>query len=741
MALSFRKVPAVIARLQPECQMIVVANPQAKPRRIATMLKWLAFAATCSILSFQSWRLKFTANLQRPRGQPSQFAIDFESGSFTLAGESVRILSGSVHYFRTPRELWMERLTYARAAGLNTIDTFVEWSSHEPEEGRFDFHGQRDLVAFLEMAHNLSFMVILRPGPYIGAERDMGGLPHWLLRTDSGIRLRTMDTRYIKFADRYLTELFKRIKHLSVRNGGPIIMVQVENKYGLSRKCNRTYLRHLRFLMRQELGSDTVLFTTDRVGVGAMSCGRIEGVYPAVAFGATANVSEAFATQRIYQKRGPLFVSELYTGWFDRWAMPHRHVDPAMVASALRQVLLAGASVNLFTFLAAPLKASMVAAKGNKGALFYRPHVTSYDFGGPLTEAGDPTELFVAVRRVISEASGHAWLPCRCRPVRSAAENQSRDQDVAGNGLFLARHSLPQLLDVRGKRRFSACLELVVDKGASHSCSKMSTNVYARYKPLSVTSLYLFELTRKTGAVHFYCRALLQAHGLMFYDVAITYQPHVPALLSVEGIRDGGHVYLNGVFVDSVSRAENSNALLIKAKLHQVLTVLVHNEGRISSGKGLSESKGIVSNVTLDRRLLTKWTMRPVPLTNATWLTNYAQMRYVRKQTSLRAARSPFELRVFAAKFELPASNVYDTFLRPDQKTKGIAFLNGFNLGRYWPARGPQKTLYVPRTLFRKENLLVLIELEGGFHRGGKPPVVQFVDKPELHGTVHEMDE
>ncbi|XP_075543398.1 beta-galactosidase-like [Dermacentor variabilis] len=639
MALSFRKVPVVTAHLQPECQMIVVANPQAKPRRVATMLKWLAFAVTCSILSFQSWRLKFTANLQRPRGQPSQFAIDLESGSFTLAGESVRILSGSVHYFRTPRELWMERLTYARAAGLNTIDTFVEWSSHEPEEGRFDFHGQRDLVAFLEMAHNLSLMVILRPGPYIGAERDMGGLPHWLLRTDSGIRLRTMDTRYIKFADRYLTELFKRIKHLFVRNGGPIIMVQVENKYGLSRNCNRTYLRHLRDLMRQELGSDTVLFTTDRVGVGTMSCGRVEGVYPAVAFGATANASEAFATQRLYQKRGPLFVSELYTGWFDRWAMPHRHVDPAMVASALRQVLLAGASVNLYMFhggtsFGFSAGASMVAAKKNKGALFYRPQVTSYDFGGPLTEAGDPTELFVAVRRVISEA-----------------------------------------------------------------------------------------------------------HGLMFYDVTITYQPHVPALLSVEGIRDGGHVYLNDVFVDSVSRAENNNALLIKAKLHQVLTVLVHNEGRISSGKGLSESKGIVSNVTLDRRLLTKWTMRPVPLTNAMWLTNYAQMRYVRKRTSLRAARSPFELRVFAAKFELPASIVYDTFLRPDQKTKGIAFLNGFNLGRYWPARGPQKTLYVPRTLFRKENLLVLIELEGGFHRGGKPPVVQFVDKPELHGAVHKMDE
>ncbi|XP_049268226.1 beta-galactosidase-1-like protein [Rhipicephalus sanguineus] len=213
------------------------------------------------------------------------------------------------------------------------------------------------------------------------------------------------------------------------------------------------------------------------------------------------------------------------------------------------------------------------------------------------------------------------------------------------------------------------------------------------------------------------------------------------AMLSVEGIRDSGYVYVDGVFVDSVSRAENNTAVMIKAKLHQVLTILVHDEGRISSGKGLGESKGIVYNVTLDRIMLTNWIMRPVPLTNASWLTDYNQMRSIRKQIPLKAASSAFEVRVFAAEFELPYAELYDTFLRPDQKTKGIAFLNGFNLGRYWPARGPQKTLYVPRTLFRKKNLLVLVELEGGFYRGGKPPVVHFEDKPELHGTVHKMDE
>ncbi|KAH6936107.1 hypothetical protein HPB50_013381 [Hyalomma asiaticum] len=324
--------------------MVAVVRSQS----IFAILKWMAFAVTCSILSFQAC-LNFTTILQRPpRALSPRFAIDFERDSFMLAGEPVRILSGSIHYFRTPRELWMERLTYAHAAGLNTIDTFVEWSSHEPEEGRFDFHGQSDLVAFLEMAHNLSLMVILRPGPYIGAERDMVRARNFIyLCTHIMTRSSNFLPAYIKFADRYLREVFKRVRHLLVRSGGPIIMVQVESRYGMYSECNRTYLRHLRDLMRQELGSDTVLFATDRVGVGTMPCGRVEGVFPAIAFGAAANVSEVFATQRLYQKRGPLFVSELYTGWFDRWSMPHQHVNHASVAIALSEVLLAGASVNL----------------------------------------------------------------------------------------------------------------------------------------------------------------------------------------------------------------------------------------------------------------------------------------------------------------------------------------------------------------------------------------------------------
>ncbi|XP_077520098.1 beta-galactosidase-like [Amblyomma americanum] len=565
----------------------------ASMRQKLTLVKWLTAAVVGSIIFLQARIPFFTAPQQLVRpAEPlgGAFAIDLERDSFTLRGELVRILSGSVHYFRTPPELWLERLMYARAAGLNTIDTFVEWSSHEPEEGHFDFQGQQDIVSFLETAHRLGLMVILRPGPYIGSQRDMGGLPYWLLRNGSDISLRTMDERYVAFADRYLVELFKRVRHLLIKNGGPIIMFQVESQYGESEECDHAYLQHLRDLMRSQLGNDTVLFTTHSVKASATSCGRIDGVFAAVAFGRGTNVSEAFAVQRRFQNRGPLFVSELYTGWYDQWMTPHRHVKSRSVAETLREVLVAGGSANLYMFhggtsFGFTAGASMVKSSKHND-VEYRPIVTSYDFNAPLTEAGDPTKKFSAVRDVVAEAN-----------------------------------------------------------------------------------------------------------GLMLYDVNIPVQPHWPSWLVVNGIRDEGYVHLDD---------------------------------------------GIVANVTLDQRVLTNWTMRPVPLTNAAWLTNYIKMLLMRKKMLARAAEHVSEVRVLASKFKLPSSEAADTFLKPHRMTKGIAFLNGFNLGRYWPRRGPQKTLYVPRTVFKEENLLVLVELEGGPLRHGEPCVVHFVQKAELNGTIEK---
>ena len=104
--------------------------------------------------------------------------------SFTLNGLDLTLFSGSLHYFRVHPAQWRDRLRKYRAAGLNAIDVYVPWNLHNPERGVFDFGGGGrdfseflDLPAFLAMAREEDLFVIFRPGPYICAEWEFGGMP------------------------------------------------------------------------------------------------------------------------------------------------------------------------------------------------------------------------------------------------------------------------------------------------------------------------------------------------------------------------------------------------------------------------------------------------------------------------------------------------------------------------------------------------------------------------------------
>ncbi|MBV8674316.1 MAG: beta-galactosidase [Acidobacteriaceae bacterium] len=153
---------------------------------------------------------------------------------FVRDGKPYQIISGSIHYTRVPREYWRDRLQKSRAMGLNTIETYASWNLHEPKPGVFDFSGQLDISAFIRMAQEEGLNVILRPGPYVCAEWETGGLPAWLF-ADPMVKVRTQDPRFLAAADRYLQRLGKEVAGLQTSHGGPIIAVQIENEYGLSR--------------------------------------------------------------------------------------------------------------------------------------------------------------------------------------------------------------------------------------------------------------------------------------------------------------------------------------------------------------------------------------------------------------------------------------------------------------------------------------------------------------------------
>lgn len=124
---------------------------------------------------------------------PRTFEVDYENNVFLKDGKPFQFMAGSFHYFRALPETWQRKLRTMRAAGLTVVTTYVEWSLHNPKEDVFDFTGIADLELFIRLAAQEDLLVILRPGPYICAERDMGGFPYWLLHKYPAIQLRTYD--------------------------------------------------------------------------------------------------------------------------------------------------------------------------------------------------------------------------------------------------------------------------------------------------------------------------------------------------------------------------------------------------------------------------------------------------------------------------------------------------------------------------------------------------------------------
>ncbi|KAH8035301.1 hypothetical protein HPB51_004542 [Rhipicephalus microplus] len=173
------------------------------------------------------------------------FTVDHANNQFLKDGKPFRIISGSLHYFRVPRAYWKDRLLKMRFAGLNAVDVYAEWSGHEVEPDTFNFEGDYDLRAFLDVAKDVGLLVVFRPGPFICAERDNGGLPYWLLRIDPAMRYWSSDASFIKRVNKWFHVLLPLARPFLYKNGGPTVLVQVENEYGYYGMCYSVYMRHL----------------------------------------------------------------------------------------------------------------------------------------------------------------------------------------------------------------------------------------------------------------------------------------------------------------------------------------------------------------------------------------------------------------------------------------------------------------------------------------------------------------
>ncbi|XP_039109658.1 beta-galactosidase [Hyaena hyaena] len=613
------------------------------------------------------------------------FQIDYSHNRFLKDGKPFRYVSGSIHYSRVPRFYWKDRLLKMRMAGLNAIQTYIPWNFHEPQPEQYQFSGEHDVEYFIKLAHELGLLVILRPGPYICAEWDMGGLPAWLLGKES-IILRSSDPDYLEAVDKWLGVLLPRMKPLLYQNGGPIITVQVENEYGSYFACDYDYLRFLQRRFHYYLGSDVLLFTTDGAHEKFLQCGALQGVYATVDFGPDANITAAFQVQRKSEPRGPLVNSEFYTGWLDHWGQPHSRVKTEVVASSLHDMLARGANVNLYMFVG-----GTNFAYWNGANIPFQAQPTSYDYDAPLSEAGDLTEKYFALRDVILkfEKVPEGFIP------------PSTPKFAYGK---VALQKLKTVEDA---------LNVLCPSGPIKSLHPLTFIQVKQYS------------------------------GFVLYRTTLPEDCSNPTPLSspLGRVHDRAYVAVDGVPQGVLERSDVVT-LNITGQAGATLDLLVENMGRVNYGSFINESKGLISNLTLGSRILTDWTIFPLNTEDAVrrHLGGWPGRNSGRHGHAFAPSSCNYTLPAFyTGNFSIPSGIPdlpQDTFIQFPGWTKGQVWINGFNLGRYWPARGPQVTLFVPRHILvtSAPNNIIILELERAPCGDKGPEVcsVEFVDRPVI---------
>jgi beta-galactosidase len=362
-------------------------------RRIVCFTSALLFvAATFAARPFHAGS---SAPIHTFRVQGKQFLLD---------GKPFQIISGSIHYTRIPRAYWRNRFQLARAMGLNTITTYVFWNVHEPHPGVFNFSGQDDLAEFIREAQQEGLYVILRPGPYICGEWELGGYPSWLL-SNRNLVLRSTDPAYLKAEQAWFDRLGKIVRPLLSQNGGPIIAIQLENEYG-SFGNNRKYMEDVKAALLQSGMIAPVLYTAD--GPAELGRGTLPGLPAVVNFG-DGGAEAAFAALTKFRPDGPRMTGEYWDGWFDHWGEKHHVTDGRKEAAELAWMLGKGYSVNLYMFDGGTSFGWMNGANSNGSD--YQPDTTSYDYDAPVNESGNPRAKFFLFRQVIEKDEGLALPP------------------------------------------------------------------------------------------------------------------------------------------------------------------------------------------------------------------------------------------------------------------------------------------------------------------------------------------
>ena len=626
-------------------------------------------------LSFESgkisipWRAEW--NLDSFADQPR---FEAGKGTFLLNGKPFIVKAAELHYPRIPKPYWDQRIKLCKALGMNTVCLYVFWNSHEPKPGEFDFTGQNDLAEFCRLCQANDMYVILRPGPYVCAEWEMGGLPWWLLKKKD-IRLRESDPYFIERVAIFEKEVAKQVTGLTIENGGPIIMVQVENEYG-SYGVSKPYVSQIRDIVRQNFGNVT-LFQCD--WASNFTQNGLHDLIWTMNFGTGANIDQQFARLKELRPNSPLMCSEFWSGWFDKWGANHETRPADDMIAGIDEMLSKGISFSLYMTHGGTNWGHWAGANSPG----FAPDVTSYDYDAPISESGQTTPKYWKLRETLAKymnGEKQAKVPALIKPISIPAFQFTEmaplfanlpagknDKDIRtmedydqGFGSILYRTSLPELKQP----------------------ALLTVNDAHDYAQIFVDGNYIGKLDRRNGEKQ----------------------------LTLPACRKGAR-----------------------------LDILVEAMGRINFGRAIKDYKGITSNVELTVDMngypfvcdLKNWEVFNIEDTYEF----YKNMKFqpIQSLTDENGQRIPG---CYRATFQVKKPS--DTFLNFETWGKGLVYVNGYALGRIWEI-GPQQTLYVPGCWLKKgENEILVFDIVGpkeAKSEGLREPLLDqlLVQKPLTH--------
>ncbi|MDD7723748.1 MAG: beta-galactosidase [bacterium] len=604
---------------------------------------------------------------------PTQFEVG--KNTFLLNGQPFVVKAAELHYPRIPKPYWEHRIQMCKALGMNTICLYVFWNAHEPQPGQFDFSGQNDLAAFCRLCQENGMYVILRPGPYVCAEWEMGGLPWWLLKKKD-VRLREEDPYFLERVNLFEEAVAGQVAGLTVQNGGPIIMVQVENEYG-SYGESKSYVSKVRDIVRRHFGHEITLFQCD--WSSNFTLNGLDDLVWTMNFGTGANIDQQFARLKQLRPDSPLMCSEFWSGWFDKWGANHETRPAADMIAGIDEMLSKGISFSLYMTHGGTNWGHWAGANSPG----FAPDVTSYDYDAPINEAGQTTPKYWELRKTLSKYTQGKRLPKVPSAIPTIAIPAFQFTEVAP--LF---SNLPQPKQDEQIRTMEA-----YDQGFG-------------------SILYRTKLPRLDQ----------------------------PAVLHINEAHDYAQVFVDGKYMGKLDRRNGEKQLTLPAcPAGGTLDILVEAMGRINFGRAIKDFKGITDRVELmidiDGRSFVSNLKQWEVFNLEDRYENYQQMKFqpIAEAKATTGERLPG---CYRATFQVKKPG--DTFLNFETWGKGLVYVNGHGMGRIWEI-GPQQTLYVPGCWLKAgENEVLVFDIVGPREtrcEGLREPLLDqlLVQKPLTH--------